>query len=157
MILYHFPTSPFARRVRLTLAFKGLSAELRDARANPEHHAEVRRLNPMRTVPVLIDGDRVLTDSTSICRYLDAKVPEPALFTNDVESFEIVSLADYVGTVLPDLGLRYSALHDHPSFADVRAEAMSRVQNALDRLTARILARKDGWGFAEIATFTMVA
>src|SRR6185295_14845026 len=80
MILYHFPTSPFARRVRLALSMKGLSAELRDARTNPEHAGELRRLNPAHTVPVLVDDDHVVTDSMAICHYLDRKFPDPPLW-----------------------------------------------------------------------------
>ena len=80
MILYHFPTSPFARRVRLALAHKKLSAELRDARAVPEHRAEVNRLNPLHTVPVLVDEGTVVVDSTAICHYLERKFPDPPLW-----------------------------------------------------------------------------
>jgi glutathione S-transferase len=42
MILYHFGTSPFARRVRLVLAHKSCSVELRDPRANPELQPDQR-------------------------------------------------------------------------------------------------------------------
>ena len=68
MILYHFTTSPFAQRVRLTLVLKDLSAELGDARADARHAAEVKRLSPLHTVPILVDGERVIPDSNAICQ-----------------------------------------------------------------------------------------
>lgn len=155
MILYHFSTSPFARRVRLALAHKGLSAELRDARANPAYLAEVQKLNPVHTVPVLVDGDRVITDSMAICHHLDRKVPEPALFAS--ADFEIVAMADSAIQVLVDLGMRYHALHDHPQWTAVRDEYVGRSQRALDRLATLIPAREERWGFTEMVVYTMVA
>ena len=167
MILYHFPTSPFARRVRLTLALKGLSAELRDARANPEHLSEVRRLNPLHTVPVLVDGERVIADSTAICHYLDRKAPDPPLWPAGVEgaeAFEVVALADSIITILADLGMRYYALSDHPRFSTVREQFVDRVQRALEKLAERVTARGAGvplcgdrWGGADITLYTTVA
>ena len=55
--LFHFPTSPFARRVRLALAHKGLTTELCDVRAHPEFLEESRRLSPLKTIPVLVEED----------------------------------------------------------------------------------------------------
>jgi glutathione S-transferase len=155
MILYHFPTSPFARRVRLALAHKGLSAELRDARANPEHHAEVRRLNPVHTVPVLVDGDRAISDSMAICAYLDRKAPEKALLAG--ADLEIVGLVDSAIQVIVDLGMRYHALHDHPRFPEVREEYVGRTQRVFDHLAAHMPAREEAWGFTEMVVYTMVA
>src|SRR5215831_7158027 len=166
MILYHFPTSPFARRVRLALALKGMTAELRDVRANPEHAAELRRLNPLHTVPVLVDGLRVIPDSTAICHYLDRKVPEPPLFPLGLEgaaAFEFMTLSDGVLDQLVNLGLRYSALHDHASFDAVRAEYVGRAQRGLDRLAEKVGEQRDapalcgdGWSAADIAVCTLV-
>jgi hypothetical protein len=56
-VLYHFARSPFSRRVRLALAHKGLTAELREARANPAFLEEARALSPLRTMPVLLEED----------------------------------------------------------------------------------------------------
>lgn len=167
MILYHFSTSPFARRVRLALAHKGLSAELRDARAQAEHLAEVRRLNPMHTVPVLVDGDRAIGDSAAILAYLDRKVPAPPLWPTGMdgaEAVELVALADGAIQVLVDMGMRYAPVHDHPRFGEVRDALVGRAQRALDALAARVSSRSragaplfdSGWGAADIAVVTTV-
>jgi len=41
--------------------------------------AQLERLNPSGKVPILVDGDVVLRESTVICEYLDEVHPEPPL------------------------------------------------------------------------------
>ena len=169
MILYHFPTSPFARRVRLALALKGLSAELRDARAVPAHRDEVQRLNPLHTVPVLVDDERVVVDSNAIAQYLDRKVPTPPLWPSGAvgaEAFELTALTDSVISVLSDVGMRYYSLHGDSHFGAVREAMVGRAQRALEslarKITAKVNARSaalcgEAWGAADIAVYTLVA
>lgn len=166
MILYHFPTSPFSRRTRLALAHKGLAVELRDARASQDHLAEVRRLNPLHTVPVLVDGERTVADSNAICQYLERKVPEPSLWPAGlagVAAFEVTALTDTIVTILADLGMRYSALRDHPRFADVKSEYVGRVGRALGRLAEHAAASGrsgfvagDRWSLGDMALLSLV-
>jgi glutathione S-transferase len=166
MILYHFPTSPFARRVRLALALKKLAAELRDARAVPEHRAEVNRLNPLHTVPVLVDDGTVVVDSTAICHYLERKFPDPPLWpagTAGAAAFEIMALCDAATNILSDCGMRYFALSQDEKFPAVREMMVGRAQRALDALSARVSARGDGralcggsWSAADIALYCLV-
>lgn len=166
MILYHFSTSPFARRVRLALAHKGCSAELRDPRANPELQPELQRLSPMHTVPVLVDGPRVIVDSTAIVHYLERKHPDPPIFPPGLTgtfAFELAALADGAIGILADLGARYYTLHDHPSFPKVCELIGGRAQRALDTMADRVLSRGNGvplcgdtWGWADIVVLTTV-
>lgn len=83
-ILYHLPLSPFCRKVRLTLAEKGLGFELRAERPW-ERRREFLRLNPAAEVPVLVeDGDRlIICDSQAICEYLDEAYPDRRLMGFD--------------------------------------------------------------------------
>jgi len=168
MILYHFATSPFARRVRLMLAHKRMTAELRDARASHEHTDAMHQLNPFHTVPVLVDGEHVVFDSGAIAHYLDRKQPEPPLWPPGLvgaEAFRLAALADGVIIILSDLGMRYAPLHDHTNFPIVRTVMVGRVQRALDQLATEVTARGldsgplvgDSWGAADIAVYTMVA
>lgn len=73
-ILYHFPLSPFSRKVRLALKEKELDAELR-VEKTWERRTDFLALNPAGQVPVLIDNDLVLAESGAICEYLDEVYP----------------------------------------------------------------------------------
>lgn len=166
MILYHFPTSPFARRVRLALAHKSLSAELRDARAVPEHRAEVNRLNPLHTVPVLVDEEQVILDSTAICHYLERKFPDPPLWPLGMagaEAFQIMALCDAVSNILSDCGMRYFPASSSEQFPAVRDMMIGRATRALTALEARATASSDtgalcggAWSAADIALYCLV-
>src|SRR5512139_1557588 len=76
LTLYDNPFSPFARKVRLVLAFKGLRAESVDALALAEHEA-LRAVNPRAEVPVLVDDGLVVTNSADIVAYLEDRYPDP--------------------------------------------------------------------------------
>jgi glutathione S-transferase len=85
MKLYTGPISLFSAKVRIALDEKGLvpdehvSVRWSFAQRYQPHHPDVVRLNPRRQVPILIDGDAVIRDSTVICEYLEETRPEPAL------------------------------------------------------------------------------
>jgi glutathione S-transferase len=160
--LFHFPTSPFARRVRLALAHKGLTAELHDVRAHPEFLEESRRLSPLKTIPVLVEEDgQVIGDSTAISHYLDRAYPlAPTLWPSAPEDapalFEVASLVDVTLNGIADLGARYYALNSSEAWSAVKTEAMDRVQRALDTLGRRVSAlsrptiARSGWSAADM-------
>jgi glutathione S-transferase len=80
--LWHFPLSPFCRKVRLTLGEKRLEVELNEV-AYWERPPEFLRRNAAGKVPVLrIDG-LTLSESAAICEFLDETVPEPSLVPKD--------------------------------------------------------------------------
>lgn len=81
--LYHYPLSPFCRKVRLVLAEKRIDCALVEERYW-EKDADFLRRNPAGKVPVLrIDG-MTLSESTPICEYLEEKYPEPSLMPKSV-------------------------------------------------------------------------
>jgi glutathione S-transferase len=75
---YRVPFSTNVERVSLALAHKGLDVEWVDV--DPADRTEVDRASGQSLVPVLVDGDRVVNDSTEILRYLEELSPEPRLF-----------------------------------------------------------------------------
>jgi glutathione S-transferase len=85
MKLYTGPISLFSAKVRIALAEKGLvpdehvSVRWTFADRYLPHHPDVVRLNPRGQVPILVDGDTVVRDSTVICEYLEETHPQPAL------------------------------------------------------------------------------
>jgi len=83
--LYHFPLCPFSRKVRISLAEKGLSFDL-----IIENFWERRRafakLNPAMQVPVLLEaGGITVADSYAICEYLEDKYPEVSFLAATAE------------------------------------------------------------------------
>jgi len=76
--LFHYPLSPFSRKVRLTLAEKRIEVELVEERYW-EQDPEFLRRNPAGKVPVLRFGNRTMADSTAICEYLEEVQPDPPL------------------------------------------------------------------------------
>lgn len=84
MKLYGAPMpAPNPRRVRIFLAEKGLHVEevpvnlMRREHKSPEHTAR----NPLGQVPTLeLDDGQTISETVSICRYLEALHPEPSLF-----------------------------------------------------------------------------
>jgi glutathione S-transferase len=78
---YRVPYSTNVERVSLALAHKGLDVEWVDV--DPANRTEVDRVSGQSLVPVLVDGDRVVHDSTEILRYLEELRPEPRLFPEE--------------------------------------------------------------------------
>jgi glutathione S-transferase len=87
--LFHFPLSPFCRKVRLTLAEKRIEVELVEERYW-ERGAEFLRRNPAGKVPILRLDGRTLSESQAICEYLDETVADPPLMPRSPEGrFEV--------------------------------------------------------------------
>lgn len=76
--LYTFKLCPFAHRVRLTLAEKGLPAEKVevDLKDKPEHF---KAISPYGRVPLLLHGEFPVWESAVIMDYLDEAFPAPPL------------------------------------------------------------------------------
>jgi glutathione S-transferase len=81
MKLYDFLPCPFGQKVRIVLAEKGLSYELIqiDLAQGEQRRPDFLRLNPFGRVPVLVDEDTTIYDSTIIAEYLEDEYPEPPL------------------------------------------------------------------------------
>jgi glutathione S-transferase len=78
---YDFLPCPFGQKVRIVLAEKSLSYELApiDISKGEQRRPEFLRLNPYGRVPVLVDEDTVVYDSTIINEYLDDEYPDPSI------------------------------------------------------------------------------
>jgi glutathione S-transferase len=93
--LYHFPLSPFCRKVRLTLAEKKLEVELIEERYW-EPSPDFLRRNPAGKVPILRLENRVLSESQAICEYLEESIPSPALMPRDIDArYEVRRLCSW--------------------------------------------------------------
>ncbi|WP_404335074.1 glutathione S-transferase family protein [Sphingomonas sp. MMS12-HWE2-04] len=78
MIVFGSTLSPYVRKVMVFGAEKGLTLELQAGgmgRGGPDFEAA----SPFRKMPGFKDEDFLISDSSAIVAYLDAKYPEPAL------------------------------------------------------------------------------
>jgi len=85
MKIFSGPLSMFGAKVEIAAHEKGIDFELVMvpfdwARGYDPKHPDVVRINPKRQVPVLIDGELELFDSTQIFEYLEDLKPLPALW-----------------------------------------------------------------------------
>lgn len=83
--LYHHGSSVCAAKVRFAMAEKEIAWDgvyidiLKGEQFNPDY----QKLNPKSVVPTLVHDDKVITDSTVICEYLDQLEPDSSLHPAD--------------------------------------------------------------------------
>ena len=91
MKLYIRPIAPNAVKVMIFMAERGVTIETIDVETlSPE---EYRRVSPLLTVPALDIGTGLtITESLTICQYLDEVSEGPSLFGEGLEGRTLVSL-----------------------------------------------------------------
>jgi glutathione S-transferase len=95
--------SPFCWRIRLALAHKGLAVETKPWRFSDK---PAIAFSGQDKVPVLVDGERVVSDSWAIARYLDDAYPDaPKLFPNGAGPVRFI--AAWADTVLGPAIIRF--------------------------------------------------
>ena len=100
MQLHQFRHSAFCEKVRLILAVKGLHADLIEVVPGMGQVA-LFRLSGQRQVPVLVDGEEVVADSTEIAFYLEQRHPLPPLLPADGPArARVLLLEDWADTAL---------------------------------------------------------
>jgi len=80
MKLHYHPASTTSRIVELFVRDQGIELEyqLVDLFTGAHQHPDFERMNPNRLVPVLEDGDYLLTESSAIIKYIAEKTGSPA-------------------------------------------------------------------------------
>jgi glutathione S-transferase len=147
MKLYWHPFSVFPRRVRIALREKRLPCEEVevDLPGGAHRTVEFRRRNPFGQLPVLEDGDLVLSESIAILEYLEERHPDPPLLPRDpVRRGEARQLMLWSGDYLSPawkawIAPRFGAdvAPDDPSVARGRSDVAAH----LDVLDARLAHR----------------
>src|SRR5258705_12953296 len=96
--LYHSPTSPNSRRVRILLAEKGLKSPLVAVHLSKgEQHSEAyRAINPRRVVPTLVLEDRtVIGEVPAIMHYLDQAFPDKPLLGTTPKDKSLIAMWEW--------------------------------------------------------------
>lgn len=145
MKLYGHPHSSSTRKVLMTLAEKGATAELHPIELLAGEHERPSHLarHPFGRVPVLEHGALLLYESQAIMRYLDAALTGPALVPHDLRerarmdqwlSVESAYLAPAVARLTTQLatGPMYGVAPDVVEIEDARQEARQTLA-VLDR------------------------
>lgn len=149
--------SPYVRKVLACMNLKGLAYEV-DPITPFFGNDEFERLSPLRRIPVLIDGETVITDSTVICAYLDeAYADRPLLPAGVVDRARARWLEEFADTRLGDLFIwdlfyqkvvRPIVWQEPGDEERVRKALDEEIPAALDYLEREVPA--DGFFFSEI-------
>jgi maleylacetoacetate isomerase/maleylpyruvate isomerase len=85
MELYNYYRSSASYRVRIALALKDLAYDYKSVHlGKDEHfHESYAAVSAARLVPLLKDGDKMLTQSLAIIEYLEETHPQPPLLPKD--------------------------------------------------------------------------
>jgi glutathione S-transferase len=73
MKLYQAEWCPFSHRVRAKLTELGIDYEIVNVSASTQKREELEEVARTKSIPVLVDGERVITDSSEAISYLDQK------------------------------------------------------------------------------------
>jgi len=150
--------SPYVRKVLVCLALKGIDYEI-DPIAPFVGDEAFSKLSPLRRVPVLIDGDLVINDSTVICQYLEERQPSPPLYPADIAArAQARWLEEYADSLLGDvivwrmfyqLGVKRVLFRETPAEDIVRIAREQELPAALDYLETRM--PPDGFLFGALS------
>lgn len=153
-----------ARSLRALWALEemGLPHELHSMQFPPRvFHKDYKAINPLGTVPALIDGEVTLTESAGICQYLAERYgPTPLGVTNDERDYGLylnwLHRSDATLTFPQTLVLRYTLLEPEerrqPQIAaDYRQWFLARWRSVEAGLEGRDYLCADRFTMADIA------
>ena len=173
MHLYSGPLSLFARKVEVALGEKGLAftrtmVPFTQTKGYSPKHEAVLAANPKGQVPVLVDGDVTLYDSTIILEYLEDAYPAPPLYPKDASARARCRLLELEADEVLLAPVRTLMFRTEPPGPDTsqreRQEAeAAKAEPAIDTNHRRLDEMLAGCHFlcgafsvADIATFMMV-
>ena len=172
MHLYAGPLSLFSRKVEIVLAEKAITytrtmVPFTQTKGYAPKNEAVLAANPKSQVPVLVDGELTLYDSTVILEYLEEAHPKPALYPGNPGSrarCRIIELE--ADEVLLEPVRRLLFRTEPPADAALRAQqeiAAAEAQHLIARNHERLDERLNGGAFlgedysvADIATFMVI-
>src|SRR5262245_9129477 len=100
MKLYGALLSPFVRKVKIMLEEKGIAHECENLIPLPKT-PELLAMNPVGKIPILVDGELTIPDSSVICAYLEKTHPAPAVYPSDpAEYARALFLEEYADTFM---------------------------------------------------------
>jgi glutathione S-transferase len=150
-VLYTSGFSTFARKAALGLELKGLAYEAVDA-LRREFRDELKRVNPRAEVPVLLDDDLVIVNSSDILQYLDWRYPAlplyPEAVADRVAARALERLADHrFDPLVVDCSYWHWAERDDRPPNGLLEAGQHDLEVTLQRLEAQLERRPKPWPF----------
>lgn len=127
MRLYSGPLSLFSRKVEIALYEKNIDFErvevafTQDEGYRPKHPGVVAA-NPKGQVPVLVDGDLTIFDSTVILEYLEDAYPSPPLYPANPKGKARCRLVELDADEILFLDVRRLLYRTEPPLADAERQ-----------------------------------
>ncbi|MFO1400894.1 MAG: glutathione S-transferase family protein [Steroidobacteraceae bacterium] len=153
LALYHWEPNANSGKPMLALAEKGVEFESRylDLLNFDQHKPEYLKVNPNGTIPAMVHGELVLTESTAIMEYADAAFPGPALRPRDpVERWRMRWWMKYFDQYFgPSLSMIGWSLFVGPS---VRSRDPGQLKAAIERIPLK--ERRIAWSKAIYGSFS---
>ncbi|CRL00424.1 CLUMA_CG013690, isoform A [Clunio marinus] len=146
ILLYHTPGSPPSRTALMAIRNVGADVEIvtLNLLAGEHQTPEFAKLNPLKRVPVLVDGDYVLNESRAILGYLaNSRKPGSSLYPSDpkarglVDQFLYYDAGSFFGAIGPVLGpILFRGVKE------VSTENLDRLKGALAHLNSSLEGKK---------------
>jgi glutathione S-transferase len=169
MKLYYSPLSVYSAKPRIAMFEKAIAHETKLVNWTPAtgwiKPEELPRLNPKAQIPVLVDGETVIYDSTIILEYLDERVPKTPLFPTGVAERARCRILEDLGDTLlaPNLGVLVrevllkpdQSTRDREGVAQTKAE-LARQYQRLDRELGRREYLCGEFSVADISCFSPI-
>ncbi len=142
MLLYEHPLSSYAQKIKIALREKGVAvtAELPETFGTGRSDGPFAKANPRAEVPVLVDGEVSIFESTVILEDIEERWPEPPLLPRDPAARMTEEVCDSQSEAvdwgfgeIPWFRRAAGALADH-----LRAEAAAQTWVLQDWLTGRL-------------------
>ncbi|WP_116135131.1 glutathione S-transferase family protein [Trinickia diaoshuihuensis] len=155
------PLSMFGAKVEIAAHEKGIEFELVMApfdqmRGYEPKHPDVLRVNPKRQVPVLIDADLEIFDSTQIFEYLEDLKPDPALWPADTKARARARQLEHCSDEIyfPHV-IRLMALEDSPDHPAARraCEAATQFYRRMEQALGSQAFLAGTYSYADIAFY----
>ena len=134
--------SPFARKVAMALEYKGLTYETVDALSH-DSHARLLKVNPRAEVPVLVDDDVCVVNSSDILAFLDQKYPARPIYPTDlkarVEARALERLADSrIDAIMLDCSIWTWAERDDAPLPGLKEAGQRDLEQVFARIEATL-------------------
>lgn len=153
----------FGKKAEIAVLEKAVPFELEFAPFSFEtfyepKHPDVLRINPKQQVPVLIDGELEIFDSTQIFEYLEDLVPEPPLWPRNIRTRARARLLELRSDEVFFANVQLQMPRQRAAAGEERAaQAVTAIHSFYDEME-RVLTRSEylagDFSYADIAFFT---